>query len=255
VDLGERQQNSHCLEKFILDSGLLFLSLKKSNQNCNFIIVPVGNGQVCNNEEGSRVGTLYNRIILDNLSKFFAQMPDDAEKSLGAEKKGDNFYFRAFGEDCRLSPEIISLSGKPAYGPIGLLISLYAVHANSESMQTEPFRSFKDFPDSMPYQGAFRVNSEKVLVPHVLLIEEKENMIKKNFDGRDGLPGLTGDFCFILNPLPKIALCYIFYRADEEFPASVTCLFSANALSFMPLDGLADVAEYTSRGIIKLVSE
>jgi hypothetical protein len=200
------------------------------------------------------MGTRYNRIILDNLSKFFARIPDDAEKSLGAERKGDNFYFRAFGEDCCLSPEAISLSGKPATGPMGLLVSLYAVHANSEPMQTEPFRAFKAFPDSMPYQGAFCVNSEKVLVPYVLLIEKNQDMIKKSFDGRNCRPGLTGDFCFIINPLPKIALSYIFYRADEEFPASVTCLFSANVLSFMPLDGLADVAEYTSRGIITLVS-
>jgi hypothetical protein len=53
--------------------------------------------------------------------------------------------------------------------------------------------------------------------------------------------------------LPKVALCYIFYLPDEEFPASVTCLFSQNALSFMPLDGLADVAEYTSKVIIQLI--
>ncbi len=197
----------------------------------------------------------YNRIILDNISKFYSQIPDDAEKSLGAERKGDSFYFRAFGEDCCLSPGIISLSGKTAYGPIGILISLYAVHANPEPMQMEPFGSFKDSPDSMPYQAAFRVNSENVLVPHVHLIEKKQNTIKRSFDGHDGLPGLKGDFCFILKPLPKIALYYIFYRADEDFPASVTCLLSANALSFMPLDGLADVAEYVSRGIIKLVRE
>jgi len=53
--------------------------------------------------------------------------------------------------------------------------------------------------------------------------------------------------------LPKIALCYIFYLPDEEFPASVTCLFSNNARLFMPLDGLADVAEYTSRRIIEII--
>jgi len=29
--------------------------------------------------------------------------------------------------------------------------------------------------------------------------------------------------------------------------AIVTCLFSANALSFIPLDGLADVAEYKQK--------
>ncbi len=42
----------------------------------------------------------------------------------------------------------------------------------------------------------------------------------------------------------------VFYLPDEEFPASATCFFSANAVSFMPLDGLADVAEYTSKGIL-----
>jgi hypothetical protein len=48
-------------------------------------------------------------------------------------------------------------------------------------------------------------------------------------------------------------LCYIFYRADEEFPASVTCLFSNNAPDFMPIDGLADVGEYTSKKILALI--
>ena len=47
----------------------------------------------------------------------------------------------------------------------------------------------------------------------------------------------------------------IFYEADEEFPASATCLFSENALSFMPLDGLADVAEYSSKEIVRFVKE
>ena len=59
----------------------------------------------------------------------------------------------------------------------------------------------------------------------------------------------------LLYPLPKIALCTIFYLADDEFPPSATCLFSANALDFMPLDGLADVAEYTSKKIIQMVSK
>jgi len=56
------------------------------------------------------------------------------------------------------------------------------------------------------------------------------------------------------NPLPKVPLSYIFYAADEEFPASVTCLFAANAESFMPVDGLADVAEHTARKIIRIVT-
>ena len=44
-------------------------------------------------------------------------------------------------------------------------------------------------------------------------------------------------------------------KIAEEFPASITCLFSANALSFIPLDGLADVAEYTSNKIIQVIQK
>jgi hypothetical protein len=102
----------------------------------------------------------------------------------------------------------------------------------------------------MPYQGAFSANSERVLIPHVQRIKEKAGTIKGAFGGADGV---MGDLSLILHPLPKIALSYIFYLADEEFPAAATILFSANALSFMPLDGLADVAEYTSKEIIHLV--
>ncbi len=198
------------------------------------------------------MSTNYEKIIHENLSVFYAQLPrEDVETCLGAESKGDVFGFRAFGVDCRISPNGITLSGETVVDPKGLLISLYAVHSGPDQLQIEPLKAFKDFPGSMPYQGAFSANSERILVSHVPWIREKQENIKTTFDGLDGPPGVSGDFSFILFPLPKIALCYIFYLPDDEFPASATCLFSANALSFMPLDGLADVAEYTSRKIIE----
>ena len=201
----------------------------------------------------SDLASNYGKIINENLSRLFSQLPDDLEDLLGVERRGDHFCFRAFGEECCIGPDKIALSGKPVEDPRGLLVSLYAINTSPDPIQLEPLRSFKDLPGSMPYQGAFRANSEQVLVPHTLAIQEKQERIKESFDGQDGDRGLGGDFGFVLNPLPKIALCYIFYLPDDEFPASATCLFSANALSFMPLDGLADVAEYTSRGILRLI--
>ena len=105
----------------------------------------------------------------------------------------------------------------------------------------------------MPYHGAFTMNSERVLVPHVSRIKDAKENISKLFQGKTPPQELAGDFGFILYPLPKVALCYIFYSADEEFPASCSCLFSANANNFMPIDGLADVGEYTSKTIIAII--
>jgi hypothetical protein len=196
------------------------------------------------------VSTSYEKIVSHNLSEAFSRPLYELERSSGAEREGTTLIFCAFGQVCRVDSDKVTLSGTLSFDPKGLLVSLYARHAALEEIQLEPFKAFKDFQGSMPYQGAFSGNSEQVLIPHVPRIKEKAGAIKEAFGGADGV---MGDFSLILHPLPKIALSYIFYLPDEEFPASATILFSANALSFMPLDGLADVAEYTSKEIIHLV--
>jgi len=105
----------------------------------------------------------------------------------------------------------------------------------------------------MPYVGAFASHTEQLLVPHVNKIKNSIQTIKKVLNGNDAPAGTGGDFSFIVYPLPKIALCYIFYESDEDFPASVTCLYSNNARLFLPVDGLADVGEYCSKKIIELL--
>jgi hypothetical protein len=107
----------------------------------------------------------------------------------------------------------------------------------------------------MPYVGAFITHTQQVLVPHVPRIKEAAGQITEKLNGPTDSFETVGDFSFVVYPLPKIALCYIFYEADEDFPASVTCLFSNNANRFMPVDGLADVGEYTSKTILHLLGQ
>jgi len=194
----------------------------------------------------------YEKLITTNLDRFYAREEADKALCLGAEKAGHSFSFMAFGEACLIEPDRVTLSGLPERGPKGVVITLYALHAGPQPMEREPFKAFRDLPQSMPFHGAFHINSESVLVPRVEALRRAERKIRSAVQGEKGPDGAGGDFSFILNPLPKIALCYIFYLPDEDFPASVTCLFSANALSFMPIDGLADTAEYTSRRLLVL---
>ena len=65
---------------------------------------------------------------------------------------------------------------------------------------------------------------------------------------------MTDNYAKIVQTNLKKLYCYILYEADEDFPAAVTCLYSSNADRFMPMDGLADVGEYTSKKIIDLVT-
>jgi hypothetical protein len=108
-------------------------------------------------------------------------------------------------------------------------------------------------PDSMPYVGAFASRTEQVLFEQIDGIEQHADRIAQQLNGSQGADSDAGDFSLILYPLPKIALNYIFYRADDDFGASVTCLFSHNAATFLPTDALADTGEYTSKKILDIL--
>jgi hypothetical protein len=196
----------------------------------------------------------YAKIVQDNLNRLYSNLPEDLVENLPGQQDGERFIFDAFGEKCVIDPNRITLGEKEHSSVFGILISLYALNANPEICIPLPLKSFKEFPDSMPYVGAFTTHTEQLLVPHVAKIKESTPTITETLKGDKGPSEAGGDFSFIVFPLPKIALCYIFYEADDDFSTSVTCLYSNNANHFMPIDGLADVGEYTSRKILSLIN-
>jgi len=199
----------------------------------------------------------YEALIRDNLRKAFSGGAEALAERLPARPDPEGLTFPAFGASCSLTSEAVVLSGKRETGPRGLVVSLYAANASPESLRLEPLVAFRDLPDSMPYQGAFAANSERPLVPRASEIPAWRSRILEFLQGEETPPppATPGDISLLVFPLPKIALCYIVYLPDEEFPAAVTCMFSNNARTFMPLDGLADTAEYTTRRILELMIE
>ncbi len=195
----------------------------------------------------------YAKIARDNIEKLYNPLPADLAENLPARQDGNQFIFDAFGETCLIGPEGIELGDGGHPTVLEILISLYALNARPDRPVLQPFKSYKDFPDSMPYVAAFTSHTEQPLVPHVKEIEAAAGRIKEMLKGEDAPAEVSGDFSFLVYPLPKIALCYIFYEADEDFPASCTCLFSNNAGLFLPIDALADVGEYTSRKIMEII--
>ena len=195
----------------------------------------------------------YAEIIKKNLQQLYSQLPEDLAEKLPASRIDNGFLFCAFGESCRITPESIKLGDNAETGPTGIVVSLYALQVDTISCQLAPYKAFREMPDSMPYVGAFASHTERVLVGHIDKIERKADRIVQQFKGSREVNNNAGDFSFIVYPLPKIALNYIFYRADDDFPATVTCLFSHNAAAFLPTDALADTGEYTSLKILDIL--
>lgn len=195
----------------------------------------------------------YTKIIHKNLAQLYDALPENLEHNLPGIRENDDFIFDAFGERCRIGPDRILCGGVEETGVLGILISLYALHNQAAECVLEPFKAYRELPNSMPYAGAFAIQTEKSLVPYVEKIEKNLSSIIGCLSGSAGSGSPGGDFSFVVYPLPKVALNYICYFADEEFPAAVTCLFSSNALSFLPVDALADTGEYTSKKILQLL--
>ena len=195
----------------------------------------------------------YSRLVAENLEKVFSGSQGSLAANLPAEKQGGAYVFRAFGEECRLNPTGITLGGEIPESVLGILISLYALKASPEPCLQEPFRAFKELPDSMPYTGAFMTHTQQVLVPHVEKLESRVSAVTEAFNTDPAGEATGGDFSFRLQPLPKIWLEFICYLPDEDFPASVTCLYSNNAHRFLTTDALADVGEYTVKKMITLL--
>lgn len=195
----------------------------------------------------------YAKLVRDNHARLLESIPSNLESLLPAEKDNNSYIFNAFGDRCRLDNTGFFLAEDIQEGVIGILLSLYALNATSDACILEPFKAYKEFPGTMPYVGAFTTHTENILLPHVNAIKQNIAKVAEGLNGYIPEKPQSGDFSFIVYPLPKLALCYIFYEDDEDFPPSVTCLYSNNASQFVPNDALADVGEYTSKKIISLI--
>ena len=195
----------------------------------------------------------YAEIIRQYLDRLYDPIPGDLAEKLPGKRDGNHFVFPAFGESCRIGPRGIKLGDTDETGPKGVIISLYALQAAPASCRLKPFKAFREMPDSLPYVGAFASHAERVLLDRIDEIERHANRVAQQLKGSRGSDNDAGDFSLIIYPLPKIALNYVFYRADDDFPASVSCLFSNNAATFLPTDALADTGEYTSKKILEIL--
>jgi len=195
------------------------------------------------------------QIQKDYLQKTWARPIQELEEAIPARHEGSAFHFQAFGEPCEIRRDEIILGGEPIRGAEGLLIAIYSSLATTEPVQLQPLKAFKQFPGGMGYQPAFATNAERILIPHVESIQKRKEELIARFSGNLNKDVKRYDFSFTLYPLPKIPLYYLFNLPNEEFPATVTCLFSTNADRFLPVEGVADTAEYTAKKIIQLVTK
>ena len=109
------------------------------------------------------MGNNYAKIIQDNLKRLYGNFRKIWQRLYPPNRMEIPVLFDAFGKKCEIRPDGIFLKEKRQTGVIGILISLYALHARPEKSMLEPLKAFKDFPNSMPYDGAFVTHTQQIL--------------------------------------------------------------------------------------------
>ncbi len=92
----------------------------------------------------------YEKIIRDNLARLYKNTPEHLEQLLPGKYQNEQIILKAFGSSCRIGPDGISVGDKTETGVVGILIYLYALHANAEICRPTPYKAFRELPNSMP---------------------------------------------------------------------------------------------------------
>ena len=134
----------------------------------------------------------------------------------------------------------------PSYG-LQILFLHYLLTADGRPLSGE-WVSFRELPDGLFYQQAFRQRS-------LLPLESKFGHNRPAFEraatalGGEKL-GLA-DSSFRFHALPRVPLAALLWTGDEEFPPTVQILFDASAGGYLPTEDLAMVGGMLSGSFLR----
>ena len=170
------------------------------------------------------------------------------------EKKGDSFKIKLqfINSELIVTGDKIenAASGKPANYP-EIVISINYLLSDTDNIENEKFKSFAELKDGLIYDSAFRKNTIIPFIPYADYIIKNPSVITGNFNDCKKIEIAGTDLAVKIKLLPKISIFMLLYAGDEEFPANLNIIFSANADTFLPIECIADLSEIFTRTLLK----
>ncbi len=154
-----------------------------------------------------------------------------------------------FGAACTVKEDAV-YKGSSRLDTIGsILVLRYLLTAGNDDLRNAwvPYREFKDGAQFASY---IKANIEDRLAKAFAgmkgLLQERLQAIGGVTYRSEARP----DVAAALYPFPRVPLLIIFWDKDEEFDASFQFLFDKSAASFLDMEALAVLLEYTCQKLI-----
>ena len=182
--------------------------------------------------------------------------PDDVCRRSGAERRGESYQFRVLGRDYLLVPGIRELHHANAdrEEPVAPGLCFIAVHY---------LLNARDIPPSGKLVSASELKGGKLFFaagahsPDFSSLEEvfsaSPQAVERAAEALGGRGVAHGDAAIEVQALPRLPITFIFWRGDEEFPASISMLFDRTADKQLPLDVILALAQETMRRLLEIL--
>jgi hypothetical protein len=191
----------------------------------------------------------YDAVLADLLKEAHQKNAAASAPALGGSLAEGRAEILLFGEPCTVKDDAV-YTNAAALDTVGsILVIRYLLTAGDEPLRNAwvPYREFKDGAQFATY---IKTNIEDRLAAHFAgrkaLLQERIQHIGGVMYRSESRP----DVAAALYPFPKVPLLIIFWDKDEEFDASVQLLFDRSAASYLDMEALAVLLEYTCQKLI-----
>jgi len=132
------------------------------------------------------------------------------------------------------------------------MLLYYLNHADGTPVEGR-WISFSELPNGRFYNQAFQGYTGQVLARSFGNDPASFEFAAHNLAGvrQFGL----GDLAYTFQALPRVSLLLVFWKGDEDFPASFQVLFDASASHYLPTDAYAILGSTLTRRLIKSAKE
>lgn len=177
----------------------------------------------------------------DNYLKMIREISlDSISDKLGAKYEENRIKIKLFNNEYTVSAEIINDSSgqKPSYD-ICVILSKYILLCPETPPNDHEWVTYRNFKNSAPLVHYFKNEVEEAISS---LFSGKLKDLQNVSDSLAGCPpdlNANYDFTIQLDALPMVPVILLYNDSDEEFPATCSIMFEAQAEQFLDCECLA----------------
>ena len=191
----------------------------------------------------------YDAVLAELLAEAASRNAIRSAPALGGSLSDGSAQIPLFSENCTVREGGV-YKGDARLDTIGSILVLRYLLTAGDDLLRNRWVAYRDFPDGAQFASYIKANIEdrlaKVFGGNQALLRERLGTLGASLYRSEAKP----DVAAALHPFPKVPLLVIFWDKDAEFDASFQFLFDESAASFLDMEALAVLLEYTCQKLI-----